>query len=161
MAFEDAQFVNFTNESGEPINDTNLMNIQKWALMNAHPVGSYYWSEEDTDPSRLFGGTWERVKDVFLYALGDTGDVGDTGGNTSHNLDVSGIYAMANPTGSGLNYKNSSKAFVTDYYIDGGSFNKAYGGRNNSNAGIVIDGTLSSGDNLPPYVKAYCFKRTA
>ena len=161
MAFEDAQFVNFTNESGEPINDTNLMNIQKWALLNAHPVGSYYWSEKDTDPSRLFGGTWTRVKDIFLHALGDSGEAGDTGGNSSHTLDVSGIYAMANPTGSGLNYKNATSSFTTDYYIDGGSFTKAFGGRSNSNAGIKIEGTLNSGDNLPPYIDAYCWKRTA
>lgn len=148
-----------------PLNDTNLNQAQRdlksEILLACYPVGSYYWSSESTDPSTLFGGTWERVKDKFVYALGDTGSVGDTGGNTSHNLDISNIYAMANPTGSGLNYKNSSKAFVTDYYIDGGPFNKAYGGRENSNAGLVIGGTLSSGDNLPPYVKAYCFKRTA
>lgn len=124
MAFEDAQFINFTNESGEPINDTNLMNIQKWALMNAHPVGSYYWSEEDTDPSRLFGGTWERVKDVFLYALGDTGDAGDTGGNESHNLDISNIYAKANPTGGGVNYQNAGKSFTSNYAITGNSGSK-------------------------------------
>ena len=24
----------------------------------AHPVGSYYWSEDPTNPSVLFGGTW-------------------------------------------------------------------------------------------------------
>lgn len=142
-----------------PLDDTNLNEAQRQLLLACYPVGSYYWSSESTDPSTLFGGTWERVKDKFVYALGDTGDAGDTGGNISHNLDISGIYAMANPTGSGLNYKNSGKAFITDYYLDNGSFNKAFGGRENSNAGIVIDGTLSSGDNLPPYVTAYCFRR--
>lgn len=127
-----------------------------------YPVGSYYWSSENTDPSTLFGGTWEQVKDKFVLALGDTyTTAGATGGNASHNLDISAIYAMANPTGGGLNYKNSGKAFTSDYYIDGGSFNKAYGGRENSNAGIKIDGTLNSGDNLPPYEVAYCWKRTA
>ena len=29
----------------------------------AHPVGSYYWSENSVNPSTLFGGTWEEVED--------------------------------------------------------------------------------------------------
>lgn len=35
-----------------------------------HPVGSYYWSSEATDPSELFGGTWERVINRFILAGG-------------------------------------------------------------------------------------------
>lgn len=160
-AFDSAEFMEFNNGAPPYINEANLLLLQKTMMLCAHPVGSYYWSSDDTDPSELFGGTWTRIKDVFLYALGDTGDAGDTGGNTSHNLDITGIYAKINPTGAGMNYSNAGKSFVTDYYLDGGSFTKAYGGRENSNAGTNIDGTLSSGDNLPPYIKAYCWRRTA
>ena len=37
-----------------------------------HPVGSYYTSDKDTEPSEIFGfGTWERVKGVFLLGADD------------------------------------------------------------------------------------------
>lgn len=167
MAFEDAQFVNFTNESGEPINDTNLMNIQKWALMNAHPVGSYYWSEDDTNPSRLFGGTWERVKDVFLYALGDTGNAGDTGGAATVVLSkanlpsINGSFTM-HGGGSSTNISSVSGDFTTDYnntkYKTGGT--ETSGANSVGNVKLVI-GSNTPHNNMPPYVKAYCWKRTA
>lgn len=50
------------------------------AILSAHPVGSYYWSSEPTDPSTLFGGTWEQIKDKFVLAKGDSDNVGATGG---------------------------------------------------------------------------------
>ena len=42
------------------------------AKLDAHPVGSLYWSSDPTDPSTLFGGTWVRIKDRFVLASGDT-----------------------------------------------------------------------------------------
>lgn len=35
--------------------------IYKQAKLDAHPVGSYYWSNDDTSPATLFGGTWEAL----------------------------------------------------------------------------------------------------
>ena len=31
------------------------------AKLDAHPVGSYYWSNDSTSPATLFGGTWEAL----------------------------------------------------------------------------------------------------
>lgn len=45
-----------------------------------YPVGSLYWSMNSTDPSTLFGGTWERIKDKFILAAGDSYTSGNTGG---------------------------------------------------------------------------------
>lgn len=42
---------------------------------NPYPVGSIYLSVSNTDPSTLFGGTWESVSGYYLYA--------GVGGNTS------------------------------------------------------------------------------
>lgn len=58
------------------------------AKVAAHPVGSYYWSSESTDPSTLFGGTWEQVKDRFVLAAGDSYAVGATGGEATHTLSL-------------------------------------------------------------------------
>lgn len=35
--------------------------IYKQAKLDAHPVGSYYWSNDSTNPATLFGGTWEAL----------------------------------------------------------------------------------------------------
>ena len=50
------------------------------AILAAHPVGSLYWSSKDTNPSTLFGGAWKRIKDRFVYAMGDNDTVDVTGG---------------------------------------------------------------------------------
>ena len=131
------------------------------AKLAAHPIGSYYWSSDSTSPETLFGGTWTRIKDKFILALGDSGSAGDTGGNSNHDLDITGIYAQVNPTGGGMNYQNAGEAFNTNYSITGLSGSKGAASNSNSNAGIAITGTLNSGDNRPPYIKAYCWKRTA
>lgn len=40
--------------------------------LNAYPVGSVYLSFSTTSPASLFGGTWVRLTDVFLYATADS-----------------------------------------------------------------------------------------
>lgn len=52
-------------------------------LLLAHPIGSYYWSDQDTNPADLFGGTWEQIKDKFIIAVGDSHEV-----NTSYGSNV-------------------------------------------------------------------------
>lgn len=51
-----------------------------------YPVGSIYMSVNSTDPSTLFGGTWERLKDRFLLSAGDSYTAGNTGGEATHKL---------------------------------------------------------------------------
>ena len=46
-----------------------------------YPVGSIYMSVNNTDPSVLFGGTWESIEDRFLLASGENYTAGDTGGS--------------------------------------------------------------------------------
>lgn len=83
----------------------------------------------------------------------DFNSLGKTGGNKNHNLDINGIYALANPTGLGVNYTNAAKSFSTDYWVDAStSRTKGGGGRSNTNAGIKIGGTLNSGNNMSPFI---------
>ena len=53
------------------------------SLQSVYPVGAVYISTSDTNPETLFGfGTWERIKDVFLLAAGDTYPAASSGGAT-------------------------------------------------------------------------------
>lgn len=52
-------------------------------MLDAYPIGSYYWSDKATNPGSLFGGTWVQIKDRFVLAAGDSYTVGGTGGNDS------------------------------------------------------------------------------
>ena len=49
-----------------------------------YPIGSYYMSENSTNPTVLFGGSLEQIKDRFILAAGDSYTGGATGGSSSH-----------------------------------------------------------------------------
>lgn len=56
-----------------------------------YPVGSVYISFNATDPSTLFGGTWQRLKDTFLLASGDTYAANTTGGSSTKTIGVNNL----------------------------------------------------------------------
>ena len=62
------------------------LQLESTDINKIYPVGSIYISINSTDPSSLFGGTWERIKDTFLLAAGDQYTVGNTGGASTHTL---------------------------------------------------------------------------
>ena len=90
-----------------------------------YPIGSIYMSINSTNPSTLFGGTWEQIEDKFLLASGTNYSNGATGGSADavvvkhnhtqnpHNHTQNAHYHNANsdgtrsfmtaPTGSGWN----------------------------------------------------------
>ncbi len=43
-----------------------------------YPIGSIYTAFNHTDPTTLFGGTWERLQDAFLYGCAENENIGDT-----------------------------------------------------------------------------------
>ena len=74
-------------------------------LLNAlYPVGSIYVSKDPTDPSELFGGSWKRIKEKFIWAIGDNENPGDTGGEKTHTLTEAGQSLLALAT----NYPTTS-----------------------------------------------------
>ncbi len=60
-----------------------------------YPVGSIYISMNSANPSTLFGGTWERIKDTFILASGDSYAAGSTGGEATHTLTLAEIPSHA------------------------------------------------------------------
>lgn len=150
------------------------------AKLAAHPVGSYYWSSESTDPSTLFGGTWEQVKDRFVLAAGDSYAVGATGGEATHTLSISEMPTHShsirlNTEGADNGYGGFVPAMGTPCSIKtntGGyppveSSNGVFTDRVNPTDSIADSefiqetGGSTPHNNMPPYIVAYCWKRTA
>lgn len=52
--------------------------------LSIYPIGSIYMSVNNVNPSEIFGGTWQQIKDKFLLACGDTYNNGATGGSATH-----------------------------------------------------------------------------
>lgn len=55
-------------------------------LNRLYPVGAIYISTNDTSPSTIFGGTWQKIEDRFLLASSSTYAKGSTGGEATHTL---------------------------------------------------------------------------
>ena len=57
-----------------------------------YPVGSVYLTFNEEDPGVLFGGTWERIRDRYLYASGNI-ETGKTGGSRNVTITTSNMPA--------------------------------------------------------------------
>ena len=69
-------------------NGSSWVNLSEAFLNYVYPVGSLYWSSTSDNPSTLFGGTWEPIKDKFILSAGSTYKNGDTGGSASVKLEI-------------------------------------------------------------------------
>lgn len=144
---EQGQVLAKTNDADYNTEWVNIFN-------KIYPVGAIYMSATDVNPSVLFGGTWERIKDTFLLAAGDVYANGTTGGEATHTLtenempshkhknfvgqtDGTGTYSNNLPQSAWTN-KNYWNYYETD----------AVGGGQPHN-------------NMPPYLAVYVWKRTA
>ena len=73
-----------------------------------YPVGSVYISFNATDPSTLFGGTWQRLKDTFLLANGDTYAPNTTGGSATKTISVSNLPAHNHSVNASGNHNHTA-----------------------------------------------------
>lgn len=130
---------------------------------NNWPVGAYFWTSDSTfDPSVTFGGTWERVKDKFIWAAGDSDTIGDTGGAKSRNLRNEPVYAgVGFPDATHISIDTpdpgqgqSALEFTPTHATQVSTL--AY--ESTSSRAARLGGTL---DTMPPYVAAYCWHRIA
>lgn len=93
------------NGTPKPISGSRL--DEKAVFLAAHPVGTYWWTSTNTDPNTAYGGTWTRVKDRFVYALGDSGTVGNTGGSATVTLTTAQMPSHTHPGPSHSHTVNS------------------------------------------------------
>lgn len=118
--------------------------------LDAYPVGSIYMSVNSTSPATLFGGTWERIQDMFLLAAGTAYAAGSTGGEAAHTLTIDempshnhGFKRTTSTTASGSTWARISST--------GDAVNDI----------ITNTGGGHAHNNMPPYLAVYMWKRTA
>ena len=130
-----------------------------------YPIGSIYMSINETNPSELFGGKWERIKDKFLLSAGDNYNAGSTGGEATHTLTENEMpshthiqNAHSHTIGSLARYDISGKgsAAVGDGYGNIQNYKTGNTTATNQNAGGG-----QAHNNMPPYLAVYCWVRTA
>ena len=114
----------------------------------AWPVGSIYLAYNHTNPATLFGGTWTRIQNAFLWATTSTGTIGQTGGEQTVTLTEDQMPKHNH----GGTYTNAGTARTHAWLTSNGS---AMG------YDSVEAGGGQAHNNMPPYIQVSIWRRTA
>lgn len=136
--------------------DGNIAVSSKTYSGNPYPVGAIYISMADTSPASLFGGTWERLKDRFLLAAGDTYEALTMGGEAEHTLTVNEM----------PQHNHDFHASYPDIATGSEANGKILAGGDENSWLWKFARTNDSGwnaphNNMPPYLAVYMWVRTA
>lgn len=141
------------------------------AKLDAHPVGSYYWSNDSTSPATLFGGTWEALPPGYtLIAQGSGSDsfgsftytAGQKYGERKHQLTTDELPKISGSVTSLLRWNTGKTQSGVLKAAEGTSSFPSMATENVSNSTLSIEfGKDTPHENLPPMVAAYGWKRTA
>lgn len=136
--------------------------LKPTVLDTFYPVGTIYQTASSTfNPQQSWGGTWERIKDRFLLAAGDTYAGGSVGGEATHTLTTQEL-----PTHAHLMYINNDGS-SSSWNPDVGNYlikpDYVTTSKKNFQAKLAQNsaGNSQSHNNMPPYVTVYIWKRTA
>ena len=178
--------INFKNNGQPAINDTNL-NLMQDNIENElnakvntsdlidliYPVGSIYMSVNSTNPSVLFGGTWEQIKGRFLLGTGSlesnnndhfgqvtpndiNAPAGEKGGEAYHKLSINEMPKHSHES------KHTGRPLYWDSGLD--SVGGLISGNNVQytwDANTKDTGGDNSHNNIPPYFAVNIWQRTA
>lgn len=147
-------------DAGRRLNEKIDKGINKEQLLDmVYPIGSLYMSMKDTSPASLFGGTWEQIKDRFIYANGDATTPGTLGGSTTHNHGLNAGFAALNVGGGGIQYyEKQVSAWGTNAAMNVAN---SYQSSQTKSWGIGLGGATDNANVMPPYITAYVWKRIA
>lgn len=181
--------IKVNNELTQKVEDIQLNN--NISLVNIidliRPIGSLYWSENNTNPSTIYPGTtWVQITDTFIVAAGSTYKVGSSYGAASHtHTSAAHTHTTGNHTLTVAEMPkhthniNRPRWWSAEESIeDGGSVYAATttrpgavtgtiydtggnGAHNHGDTGSTTPGNTGSSSNIPPSVAMYCWKRTA
>lgn len=147
-----------TSRQEKLVSGTNIKTINGQSVLGSgdiksYPIGSIYQSTSSATPGSLFGGTWERIKDVFLLSAGDTYSAGLTGGEATHTLTVEEMPAHSHDVELGINWSSGPNTYLVQYTHESSGSGR-YLGTHNTGGG-------QSHNNMPPYQVVYMWRRLA
>lgn len=126
-----------------------------YILDNVYPVGSIYMSVNSTNPTTLFGGTWEQIQGKFLFGMDSSYPAGSTGGEITHTLTIDEM-----PEHNHIIYYPNSGG-------PDGNANICYPADSGTNMTWCAEmcktaptGGGAAHNNMPPYLSVYIWKRT-
>lgn len=154
-------------------NQNNTFNV-----LDAYPVGSIYLSTINTNPSDLFGGTWQAWGSGRCVVGVDTAQtefntVEKTGGEKTHTLKVAEIPAH-NHTVSGGNHTHTYTGYINvtattsatyqciahkRYAADGTNTPASMNSSGSHSHTVSNTGSGTAHNNLQPYITCYMWKR--
>lgn len=150
---------------------TNTTQIATTAFVQAamavmYPVGSIYSNVSDsTNPGTLFGfGTWVAITGRMVIGLDSGNTAIDTAGETGGSADaivVSHTHSVTDPGHSHIVSTSSLNVPSGSQYPTGGSTGTQTSATATTGISISSTGSSATNANLPPYVVAYVWKRTA
>ena len=125
-----------------------------------YPVGSIYLSYNHINPGTLFGGTWTRIENAFLWASTASDTIGVTGGEETHTLTVNEMPRHKHNVGA---YKSTDgNGSTLDTYT---ALVSSSNGADNTNkyytSGTLLSGGSQPHNNMPPYIQVSVWRRTS
>ena len=151
--------------------EEEIAEMERNFLNYLYPVGSIYMTVGTTSPAVLFGGTWEKIENCFLYSGDDVFSVGDTGGSAETEITYKGIvekhYLSENEIPS--HFHNIKTTGIQSGSGDWGTGIAITGGNNYSTTSFggaqghshQFSGNTEVFTNMPPFLTVNMWKRTA
>ena len=128
-------------------------------FLKVYPVGAFYFSASSDNPATLFGGTWTQIKDTFILAAGTKYKAGTTGGEATHTLTAP---EMPNHYHDEYVGNDGGDSSAPSGYIGWPSISsvsdKTWFAKLAKTSGA---GGGAAHNNMPPYLAAYVWQRTA
>ena len=118
-----------------------------------YPVNSIYISYSHVNPGTMFGGTWERITNAFLWGCDSSGTIGQTGGEKTHTLTTNELPSHSH----GAVYSGNATGTKNLPWLSTGVL-----GTGDKIAYSTIEtGGGAAHNNMPPYVQVSIWRRTA
>ena len=137
--------------------DYDFTSHKKNIFNEIYPVGSYYYSSNDINPSKLFGGKWEEIKDRFIIGASDKYKVNSLGGEESHKLTIEEMPSHRHNT-IDFEFRGMYLWGGNEYTKDGPA--GGIGFRTHAfNVFTSWSGGNNAHNNIPPYKAAYIWRR--
>lgn len=166
------------------VNSVSTLNGNTVDFNSIYPIGSIYLSVNETNPTSLFGGVWEQIKDKFLLSAGDNYVAGSTGGEATHVLTTNEIPSHSHTWNQTSCTNPGNHTHIVGADKDGGAGTNRYtvhitsnntasgqqyspvsgaaGGHTHTTSGSNSNtGGSQSHNNMPPYITVYMWKRVS